>query len=97
MAISYNLKLVEDCSQAHGAKFKGISVGNFGDVSTWSFCQDKIISTGGEGGMLTTNSENIFKSVLSYKDHGKNFFDLLSSNQKIHLDSNGYMKVLVLI
>tara|TARA_Y100000589_G_C27198895_1_gene648423 strand:- start:3568 stop:4725 length:1158 start_codon:yes stop_codon:yes gene_type:complete len=81
LANSYNLKLVEDCSQAHGAKFKGISVGNFGDVSTWSFCQDKIISTGGEGGMLTTNSKNIFKSVLSYKDHGKNF-DLLSSNQK---------------
>ena len=52
IAKTYNLKVIEDCSQAHGAaikineKFK--SVGSFGDVSTWSFCQDKIMTTGGE-------------------------------------------------
>ena len=71
------LFLIEDCSQAHGAKvlykneFK--SVGSFGDVSTWSFCQDKIITTGGEGGMVTTSSKKIWQKVWSYKDHGKNY------------------------
>tara|TARA_B100000242_G_scaffold126304_1_gene89066 strand:+ start:13391 stop:14545 length:1155 start_codon:yes stop_codon:yes gene_type:complete len=80
LASSYNLKLIEDCSQAHGAKFYGRNVGTFGDVATWSFCQDKIISTGGEGGMLSTNNESIWKYALSFKDHGKNF-DTLSSDK----------------
>ncbi len=71
LALKYNIKIIEDCSQAHGAKINGKSVGSFGDVSTWSFCQDKIISTGGEGGMLTTNSKEIYDFVLSYIDHGK--------------------------
>ena len=65
------LYLIEDCSQAHGAQINGRSVGSFGDVATWSFCQDKIISTGGEGGMLTTNSLEIYQKVWSFRDHGK--------------------------
>ena len=60
------LYLIEDCSQAHGAQINGKSVGSFGDIATWSFCQDKIISTGGEGGMLTTNSRNIYEKVWSF-------------------------------
>ena len=79
----YNLKVVEDCSQAHGAKINGRSIGTFGDVAVWSFCQDKIISTGGEGGMLTTNKEDIWKSVSSLKDHGKNFDILFKKNQNL--------------
>ena len=71
LAKKYNLKVVEDCSQAHGAKIKDISVGSFGDIATWSFCQDKIISTAGEGGMVTTNNEEYFNSIWSLKDHGK--------------------------
>ena len=67
------LFLIEDCSQAHGAKYKGKVVGSFGNVSIWSFCQDKIISTGGEGGMISTNSKQIWQKCWSYKDHGKNF------------------------
>tara|TARA_A100001388_G_C28738852_1_gene485719 strand:- start:234 stop:1400 length:1167 start_codon:yes stop_codon:yes gene_type:complete len=63
--------LIEDCSQAHGAQINGKSVGSFGDISIWSFCQDKIISTGGEGGMLTTNSFEIYNKVWSFRDHGK--------------------------
>ena len=63
--------LIEDCSQAHGAQINGKSVGSFGDIATWSFCQDKIISTGGEGGMLTTNSFEIYSKVWSFRDHGK--------------------------
>ncbi len=71
LASKYNLKIIEDCSQAHGAQINGKSVGSFGDVSTWSCCQDKIISTGGEGGVVTTNSDLIYDFVLAYIDHGK--------------------------
>tara|TARA_B100001989_G_scaffold101775_1_gene71204 strand:- start:229 stop:1422 length:1194 start_codon:yes stop_codon:yes gene_type:complete len=81
-----NILLVEDCSQAHGAKVlidkKFKSVGSFGDVSTWSFCQDKIISTGGEGGMVTTNNKNIYELIWSYKDHGKDINKVNSSSKK---------------
>lgn len=76
-----NLKLVEDCSQAHGAAINGKSVGSFGDIGTWSFCQDKIISTGGEGGMITTNDENIYRKIFSLKDHGKNFSKYIQKSQ----------------
>ena len=74
------LFLIEDCSQAHGAKYKGKSVGSFGDVSTWSFCQDKIISTGGEGGMISTNNKKIWQFCWSFKDHGKNYFKVTKKN-----------------
>ena len=67
------IKVIEDCSQAHGAKYKGRSVGTYGDISTWSFCQDKIITTGGEGGMVTTNNKKFWNIMWSYKDHGKNY------------------------
>ena len=86
LAKSYNIALIEDCSQAHGAgiMIDGIklSVGQFGDISTWSFCQDKIISTGGEGGMVTTNNENFFNKIRSFKDHGKSFTKLEKSDLK---------------
>ena len=57
--------LIEDCSQAHGAIYKGKKVGSFGHISTWSFCQDKIISTGGEGGMISTNSKKLWLNLWS--------------------------------
>ena len=59
--------VIEDCAQAHGASVNGRSVGSFGDVSCWSFCQDKIMSTGGEGGMVTTNNEDFYFFMRSYK------------------------------
>ena len=65
--------IIEDCSQAHGAIYKNRKVGSFGHISTWSFCQDKIISTGGEGGMISTNNRKIWEKCWSYKDHGKNY------------------------
>ena len=71
LAKKYGIYVIEDCSQAHGAQINGKSVGSFGDVAIWSFCQDKIISTGGEGGMLTTNSKDIYEKVWSFRDHGK--------------------------
>ena len=73
IANEHNLYIIEDCAQAHGSSYKGSSVGSFGDISCWSFCQDKIISTGGEGGMITTNIESLYSKVLSFKDHGKDF------------------------
>jgi len=67
------LYVIEDCAQAHGAKYKGRSVGSIGHISAWSFCQDKIMTTGGEGGMVTTNDRELWSKMWSYKDHGKSW------------------------
>ena len=69
----HNLFVIEDCAQAHGAKYKGRSVGSIGHIGCWSFCQDKIITTGGEGGMVTTNLESLWRKMWAYKDHGKSY------------------------
>lgn len=68
-----NIYVIEDCAQAHGAKYKGKSVGSFGDIGCWSFCQDKIMTTGGEGGMVTTNNKKFWNKMWSFKDHGKSY------------------------
>ena len=73
LAEEKGLYVIEDCAQAHGAKYKGKSAGSIGHISAWSFCQDKIMTTGGEGGMVTTNDEALWKKMWSYKDHGKNY------------------------
>ena len=65
--------LIEDCSQAHCAIYKNKKVESFGVISTWSFCQDKIISSGGEGGMISTNNKRLWLKMWSLKDHGKNY------------------------
>ena len=75
--------LIEDCSQAHGAIYKGNKVGSFGDISTWSFCQDKIISTGGEGGLISTNNKKLWLKCWSLKDHGKNYYNVFIKKHKI--------------
>jgi dTDP-4-amino-4,6-dideoxygalactose transaminase len=66
------IAVVEDCAQAHGAEYKGRPVGSLGDIASFSFCQDKIMSTGGEGGMIVTNDAVLWERVWSFKDHGKN-------------------------
>jgi|SaaInlStandDraft_1057018.scaffolds.fasta_scaffold00726_3 dTDP-4-amino-4,6-dideoxygalactose transaminase len=76
----HSLYLIEDCAQAHGAAYKGKSVGSFGDIGCWSFCQDKIMTTGGEGGMVTTNNKLLWKKMWSYKDHGKSYDAVYSKN-----------------
>ena len=73
LAEEKGLFVIEDCAQAHGASYKGKAAGSIGHIGAWSFCQDKIMTTGGEGGMVTTNDENLWKKMWSYKDHGKNF------------------------
>ena len=70
IANKHGLKIIEDCSQAHGASINKKNVGSFGDVSTWSFCTDKIISTLGEGGMISTNNKEIYEFCKRYINHG---------------------------
>jgi dTDP-4-amino-4,6-dideoxygalactose transaminase len=68
-----DLFVIEDCAQAHGAKYKGRFVGSIGHIGAWSFCQDKIMTTGGEGGMVTTSDESLWREMWAYKDHGKSY------------------------
>lgn len=71
LAGRHGLKVIEDCAQAHGAAIGGRSVGSFGDAAAFSFCQDKIVSTGGEGGFVSFRDSDAFEFAWSFKDHGK--------------------------
>ncbi|MGA0409834.1 MAG: DegT/DnrJ/EryC1/StrS family aminotransferase, partial [Limisphaerales bacterium] len=73
LANQHGLAVIEDCAQAHGARYRGQRVGSLGHVAAWSFCQDKIMTTGGEGGMVTTNDEVAWRKLWSFKDHGKSY------------------------
>lgn len=73
LAREHDLFVIEDCAQAHGALYKGRPVGSIGHVGAWSFCQDKIMTTGGEGGMVTTSDRTLWSKMWSYKDHGKSW------------------------
>lgn len=73
VAVNHGLKVIEDCAQAHGARYKGRSVGSIGHVGAWSFCQDKIMTTGGEGGMVTCSEDATWSRMWSFKDHGKSW------------------------
>jgi dTDP-4-amino-4,6-dideoxygalactose transaminase len=73
IANEHDLYVIEDCAQAHGARYKGKPVGSIGHIGCWSFCQDKIMTTGGEGGMVTTNDEPLWRKMWAYKDHGKSY------------------------
>ena len=73
LAEYHGLKVIEDCAQAHGGVYKGQPVGSLGHVAAFSFCQDKIMTTGGEGGMLTTNDAQVWEKAWAYKDHGKSY------------------------
>jgi dTDP-4-amino-4,6-dideoxygalactose transaminase len=73
LAKAHDCFVIEDCAQAHGAAINGRSVGSFGHVGAWSYCQDKIMSTGGEGGMVTTDDKELWSKMWSFKDHGKSW------------------------
>lgn len=73
LAKEHGIAVIEDCAQAHGAVYKGRAVGSIGDIGAWSFCQDKIMTTGGEGGMVTTNDRDLWARMWAYKDHGKSY------------------------
>jgi dTDP-4-amino-4,6-dideoxygalactose transaminase len=71
LARKNGIRVIEDCAQAHGARYKGKAVGSFGDAAAYSFCQDKIMTTGGEGGMLLLSDHDLWEKAWAYKDHGK--------------------------
>ena len=72
-AKQHNLLVIEDCAQAHGANYKGQKVGSFGHAAAFSFCQDKIMTTCGEGGMVVFQDKDAWSRAWSYKDHGKSY------------------------
>ena len=89
LAKRHHFKVIEDCAQAHGARYKNRSVGSIGHIGAWSFCQDKIMTTGGEGGMVTTNDEGLWRAMWAYKDHGKSYAAVYErTHPKLH-DSFG--------
>ena len=73
LARRHGIAVIEDCAQAHGATYKGRNVGALGDVAAFSFCQDKILTTLGEGGMVTTDDPDLWAKMWAFKDHGKSF------------------------
>ena len=73
LAEAHGLAVIEDCAQAHGAWIGNRAVGSFGDLAAFSFCQDKIMTTGGEGGILLTDNDALWRRAWSYKDHGKSY------------------------
>ena len=73
LAQQHGFFVIEDCAQAHGARYRGRSVGSIGHIGAWSFCQDKIMTTGGEGGMVTTHDKALWQAMWSFKDHGKSW------------------------
>ena len=79
IARARGLRLVEDCAQAHGARINGNSVGSWSDIAAWSFCQDKIISTGGEGGMVTCDDPVLARRMWEFKDHGKSWTEVFET------------------
>ena len=83
-ANQFKIKIIEDCSQAHGASIKNRHVGSFGDISTWSFCNDKIISTLGEGGMISTNNKKLFEFCKMYINHGTSLTNKSNSEKFIY-------------
>lgn len=83
LASSYGLHVIEDCAQAHGARIEGRSVGSFGHVAAWSFCQDKIMTTAGEGGMVTTSSDHFWDRMWSVKEHGKTRASVFASSHTL--------------
>lgn len=84
LAKKHGLAVIEDCAQASGALYKGRPVGSFGDAAAFSFCQDKIMTTGGEGGMVVTNNKDIWSKAWAYKDHGKNYDAAYGNNEVKH-------------
>lgn len=73
LAQAHDLVVIEDCAQAHGARYRGRAVGSIGHGGSWSFCQDKILTTGGEGGIITLDDEQAWRAAWAYKDHGKSY------------------------
>ncbi len=82
-ANAHGIHILEDCAQSHGGHIDGRALGTFGIFASWSFCQDKIMTTGGEGGMLCTPDANLYKHCWAYAQHGKDHDDALGSHAPV--------------
>jgi len=85
-AKKYNLFVIEDNAEAYGGAYKGKKTGTLGDIAGCSFCQNKTFTTGGEGGMVTTDNEELAWKARSFRDHGydvKERLSLLELEQKL--------------
>ncbi len=85
-AKKHNLTVIEDNAEAFGGYYKGKKTGTLGDIAGCSFCQNKTFTTGGEGGMITTDNEDFAWIARSFRDHGydvKQRLSLLELEQKL--------------
>ncbi len=71
IARRHNLYVIEDAAQAHGALYKGKKVGTIGDVGCFSFWEDKLMTTAGEGGIIITDNDEIAKRAIMFQNHGE--------------------------
>ncbi len=85
-AKQHGLLVIEDNAEAFGGSYKGRKTGTLGDIAGCSFCQSKTFTTGGEGGMVTTDNEELAWTARSFRDHGydvKDRLNLLELEQKL--------------
>ena len=82
LADEFDLRVIEDCAQSFGARYQGATTGTIGDVAAFSFFPSKNLGCYGDGGMVTTNDDNIAALVKQYRNHG--------SSQQYHHDIIGY-------
>jgi len=78
LARKHNLFVIEDNAEAFGGSYKGKKTGTIGDIAGCSFCQNKTFTTGGEGGMVTTDNEEVAWRARSFRDHGYDVQERLS-------------------
>jgi dTDP-4-amino-4,6-dideoxygalactose transaminase len=89
LAREQGLFIIEDCAQAQGAMYKGRPVGSLGHAAAFSFCQDKIMTTLGEGGMLTTSDSEVWHRAQAFRDHGRNA-NMESADTVLHPALSGF-------
>jgi dTDP-4-amino-4,6-dideoxygalactose transaminase len=84
----HGIKIIEDCSQAHGAKFRGKVVGNFGDIGTFSFYPTKNLGAFGDSGAIVTNKKSIFEKAQKIANHGRvETYDHILAGRNSRLDA----------
>lgn len=92
----YNLRLVEDCAQAHGAKFEGKQIGTFGDIGCFSFYPSKNLGAFGDAGAITTNDDKIAEDVRVFRNYGseKRYYNkVVGANSRLDEIQAGFLRV----
>lgn len=92
----YHLKLVEDCAQSHGARFKGEMTGTFGDIGCFSFYPSKNMGAFGDAGAIVTNDEKIWKDVKVFRNYGseKRYYNkVVGTNSRLDEIQAGLLRI----